>query len=130
MALNVRTFSDIDVSFEAHPVTKDLLKKTGTNAIVQALANLVQLNHYDIPFHPEIGGNVRKFLFEPADPVTVSLLAEEIKNLIANFEPRVKVINVLVEGDVDDTGFNVAIEFFIQNNPNPLTISLFLERIR
>lgn len=130
MALNVRTYSDIDASFKAHPVTKDLLKKTGSNSIVQALANLVQLNHYEIPFHPEIGGNVRKFLFEPADPVTISLLAEEIKNLIGNFEPRVKVINVLVEGDVDETGFNVAIEFFIKNNPNPLTISLFLERIR
>jgi phage baseplate assembly protein W len=130
MPETTRTYSDIDVSFEPHPITGDILKKTGSNAVVQALANLIQLNHYEKPFHPEIGGNIRKLLFEPADPLTLSLLSEEIKNLVANFEPRVNLINVIVESDVDAHQLNVTLEFFILNNPNPLTITVFLQRLR
>jgi len=130
MKSQVQRYSDFDVRFLSHPVTGDLLKVTGTNAVVQSVINLIQLNHYEVPFHPEIGGNVRKLLFELADPVTAGLLADEIRNLVTNFEQRVKLIDVLVESDVDNNGFNVTISFFVVNNTQPITISTFLERLR
>lgn len=123
-------YSDIDINFNPHPITGDVLRVTGAQSVVQSVLNLVQINHYEVPFHPEIGGNVRKLLFELADPITANLLAEEIRNVIRNFEPRAKVIDVLVESDVDQNGFNVTITFFVLSTTQPLTISFFLTRLR
>ena len=130
MALNSVTFSDLDISFGVHPVTGDLLKKTGPNAIVQSILNLIQTNHFERPFHPEIGGNLRRLLFELADSVTANLLAEEIKDVIGNFEPRAQVINVYVVADIDGNGYNVTVESALQNLATPVSISTFLQRIR
>ena len=130
MALSSKAYSDIDVSFLPHPVTNDILKKTGASAVVQSIANLVQLSHYEKPFHPEIGSNVRKLLFELADSVTSNLLAEEIRTIINNFEPRATVLGVYVETTPDEYGYNVTIEFSIVSLPNPISITLFLERLR
>ena len=130
MANQTRTYSDFDISFDPHPVTGDLLSKLGTAAVVQAVADLVQLNHYEKPFHPEIGGNVRKLLFEPADEVTSGLLAKEIKNVIVNFEPRVSLLGVYVNATNDGNGFNAVIEFSVLTVADPITISIFLQRLR
>jgi phage baseplate assembly protein W len=130
MALTTRTYSDFDVSFRAHPITKDLVKKTGANAVVQAIINLVQINNYEKPFHPEIGGNLRKLLFEPVDNITSNLIAQEIRLTIANFEPRATVLGVYVQSNVQETGYDVTIEFSILTLPTPITISVFLERLR
>jgi phage baseplate assembly protein W len=125
-----RVFSDFDINFVPHPVTKDLLKKTGTNSVVQSLMNLVQINSFEKPFHPEIASNIRKMLFELVDPITANALAVEVRALIGNFEPRVNVKNVFVTADVDNNGYNIIIEFFLVNVNNLITISVFLERVR
>lgn len=130
MANQTRTYSDFDVSFSKNPITGDLNKVTGFNAVVQAVTNLVQLNHYEKPFHPEIGGNVRKLLFEPADNITATLLANEIETVIGNFEPRATVLGVYVETTNNGNGYNVTVEFSIQTLSDPITITFFLERIR
>jgi phage baseplate assembly protein W len=88
------------------------------------------MNHYDKPFHPEIGGNVRKMLFENIDPVTANILAKEIKIVINNFEPRVAVQNVYVNENYDENGFDITIEFTIKNTAEPISVSFFLERLR
>ena len=69
-----RVYSDINVNFVPNPVTGDLLRVVGTNSVVQSLMNLVQLNHYEKPFHPEIGSNIRKLLFEQLSPITSNSL--------------------------------------------------------
>jgi phage baseplate assembly protein W len=125
-----RTYKDLDLSFIPHPITGDINKKTGINAIIQALKNIILLNHYEKPFHPEIGSNVRKMLFENIDPVTSNILAREIKLTIINFESRVSVENVYVSENYDSNGFDVTIEFTIKNTAEPLTITFFLERLR
>lgn len=125
-----RNYKDLDLNFIPHPIKKDVNKKTGTNAVYQALKNLIMLNHYEKPFHPEIGSNVRKMLFEPLDPVTANILAQEIRNVILNFEPRVQLENVFVVENFDGNGFDVTIEFFQKNVPEPITVSFFLERLR
>lgn len=59
VATSTRQYSDFDIAFKAHPVTGDLCRKVGVNSVVQSIINLIQTNHYERPFHPEIGGNVR-----------------------------------------------------------------------
>lgn len=125
-----RTYSDFDIAFKAHPVTKDLVKKTGANAVVQAIVDLIQTNHYEKPFHPEIGGNVRRLLFEPIDNITANLLSQEIQRTIKNFEPRATVLGVYVQSSPEQNGYDVTIEFSIITLPNPITITVFLERLR
>lgn len=130
MALPKIVYRDIDVTMKAHPITQDILTKTGASAIVQSLANLIQYGHYEKPFHPEIGANIRQLLFELADPVTAGLIENEIRTVVANFEPRVALIAVAVGVTDDLSGYNVTIEFTIISLPNPISISVFLERVR
>ena len=131
MALQTqKTYSDLDNSFFPHPITKDVLKKTGTAAVAQSIVNLILLSHYEKPFHPEIGSNIRKLLFELSDNVTSSLLAEEVKIAIGNFEPRASVLGVYVSETSDGYGYNITIEFSVLTVPDPVSITVFLDRIR
>jgi phage baseplate assembly protein W len=118
------------MDFSPHPQTGDVILVTGINSVVQSVMNLCQLNHYEVPFHPEIGGNIRKLLFELADPVTADLLAKEITDTITNFEPRVAVENVNVIADFVNQGYQVTIIFLIIGSTRPITVNFFLQRIR
>lgn len=125
-----KSYSDLDDSFDIHPITKDVLKKTGAAAVAQSIVNLVLLAHYEKPFHPEVGSSLRKLLFELADDVTKNLIKEEIKTVIANFEPRATVLGVFVEETDDGSGYNITIEFSVITLTDPVSITLFLQRVR
>jgi phage baseplate assembly protein W len=126
----VRDFRDLDLSFNIHPVKKDINKHVGVKAVINSIKNLVLTNHYEKPFQPEIGSNVRKLLFENIDELTSIALQREISQVIANYEPRASVSKVYVFADYDNNGFNVEVEFSIINQSDPITITFFLERIR
>ena len=126
----VRDFRDLDLSFNIHPVKKDINKHVGVKAVINSIKNLVLTNHYEKPFQPEIGSNVRKLLFENIDELTSIALQREISQVIANYEPRAIVSKVYVFADYENNGFNVEVEFSVINQSNPITITFFLERIR
>jgi phage baseplate assembly protein W len=129
--LQTRTYSDFDIDFQAHPITGDLLKVTGVNSVVQSIVNLVSTNHYERPFHPEIGGNVRKLLFELVDGVTANLLSKEIGDVLQNFEPRAEVLNIIVQASTQLDGYQVTIVFSVAGGiQTPIQIQVFLERLR
>ena len=131
MASNTsRLYKDLDLNFGINPVTKDVNKKVGDRAIIAAVRNLILLNYFEKPFNPSIGSNVRRLLFEPMDAGTGSLLQKEITLTINNYEPRVKLRNVYVQADEENQGYNVTIEFFLINRIEPVTLNLFLERLR
>jgi phage baseplate assembly protein W len=126
----VRDFRDLDLSFNIHPVKKDINKHVGVKAVINSIKNLVLTNHYEKPFQPEIGSNVRKLLFENLDSLTAIALQREISEVIKNFEPRASVTKISVIAEYDKNGFSVELEFFVINQTNPITITFFLERIR
>jgi phage baseplate assembly protein W len=130
MENQARIYKDLDLAFIPHPIRKDVNKKTGYNAIIQSVKNLVLLAHYEKPFHPEIGANVRKMLFEPLDPITANIIAKEIEDVIVNFEPRVDISSVEVVEDESGNGYNVTVAFFLLNLEEPIQTTIFLERIR
>ena len=123
-------YSDLDLKFTIHPVKKDINIYKDELAVINALKNLILTNHYERPFQPEIGSNVRKLLFENLDMVTAGALEKEITQTINNFEPRVEVLGIIVSPDVDNNSFKVTLNFTIINKTNPVTISFLLERIR
>jgi phage baseplate assembly protein W len=126
----VRDFRDLDLSFNIHPVKKDINKHVGVKAVINSIKNLVLTNHYEKPFQPEIGSNVRKLLFENIDELTSIALQREIAQVIANYEPRASVSKVYVFADYENNGFSVEVEFSVINQSDPITITFFLERIR
>ena len=130
LSTNTRKWADLDLDFGAHPVTKDVVLKRDVEAVKRSIRNLILTNKYERPFQPTIDGGVTRYLFELTTPHTKHDIESAIKNCISNFEPRAEVIDVFVTGDLDKNGFNVTIEFRVINTPNPVTIELFLERLR
>ena len=130
LSTNTRRRSDLDIDFIRHPNTKDIVKKTDVEAVKRAVRNLILTNRYERPFHPEIDGGVTRLLFELATPSTKIEIENAIRTVIKNFEPRAEVLDVFVGGDIDKNGFDVTITFRVINHPEPVTIELFLERLR
>lgn len=125
-----RTFRDLDLNFTIHPVKKDVNVYKNEFAIINSIKNLVLTNHYERPFQPEIGSNIRRLLFEQVDAVTAAQIEREITEVIGNFEPRAQVSRVNAIPSPDENLYKIRLEFFIINSSEPVTINFFLERIR
>jgi phage baseplate assembly protein W len=130
MARNTRIFSDLDLNFTAHPVTKDITRRYDENAIKTSLKNLILTSNYERPFHSEIGSPIKRLLFEPATPMLENMVQRAIVDVVNNFEPRVRLIDVVVNLSPDTNSLYVSIEFTIVNTESPLTLDLVLERTR
>ena len=120
----------MDLNFTIHPVKKDINKFTGELAVINSIKNLVLTNHYERPFQPDVGSNVRRLLFENLDNITAASIEREIEQTINNYEPRARISRVSAIADFDKNGFSVEMEFFVVNKTDPITINFFLERIR
>ena len=123
-------YSDLDLDFIAHPMTGDIVRKKGTEAIKRSIRNLILTNFYDRPFRPGIGSNAQKLLFENANHLTANFLVDAIKETINRFEPRVQLLRVDVIFDEDNNGYNATIVYSMVNRPEPIVTTLFLERLR
>lgn len=132
MAITSRTpdYSDLDLDFLPHPTTKDVLRKTGSEAIKRSVRNLILTNFYEKPFRPAIGSNVTKLLFDNMTPLVSNFIRDAVTEVVRNYEPRVRVLNVQVIMDYDNNGYNVRLDFVVLNRNEPLTTIIFLERIR
>ena len=128
---NVRQYSDLDLSFTKKVVGSDISKVTDILAVKRSLRNLINLNTFEKPFHPEISGGVREMLFENMTPMVAAVLARKIEDVIQNFEPRCRLVSVRATPDFDRNQYNVSIEFYVVNAPTELVdLSVMLERIR
>ena len=127
---NTRNWSDLDLDFLSHPTTNDIVKKKDVEAIKRSVRNLILTNKFERPFHPEIGSDITATLFEIVSPTTAIVLQSAIREVLTNFEPRVRLIDISVLGDIDKNGYYVTIKFQPINTPDPVKIDLFLERLR
>lgn len=125
-----RQYKDLDLSFNIHPVRKDINKHVDEQAVINSLKNIILTNHYERPFDPDFGSNIRSMLFENLDSITAISLEREILQSIENFEPRVSVSKVSAIPDYENNGYSIQLEFFIVNLTNPVTIQFFLQRVR
>ena len=123
-------YSDFNTDFSRNAVTGQLNRKTNAEAVKQSIRNLLLTDRYERPFQPEIGSNVRRLLFENVDVVVAAQLEREISEVIDNFEPRASVSRVTAVPAPDENGYSIELEFFLVNNPSPVSIYFFLKRVR
>ena len=108
-----RAFKDISLSFSPHPVTKDLPVLSNERAIVRSVRNLVETIPTERFFNSLLGTDIRDSLFKNFTNATVTIIEDQIRQTIANFEPRVSNLNVEVDAIPDGNEINVKVLFDI-----------------
>ena len=126
-----QVYSDLDLFFSKSNKTKDVNKLTNVTAVKRSVRNLVLMNEFEKPFHPEISSGVRDTLFENLTPVTAIILSRQVQDVIENFEPRARLVGVKAYPDLDRNAYDVSVQFYVVNAPTELIeLTLPLERLR
>lgn len=124
-----QTFVDLDMNMSENPVTGDISLSTGSLAVVRSVENLCQLNFFEYPFNPDIGGNLNKLLFENFSSTVSQAITQEITNTINNYEPRATLQSVVVSADPPNNQYNVTVTFFVKGSTTAITVNAFLTRV-
>ena len=127
---SARIYKDLDLDFQINSATKDIQTLTDIESVKRSVRNLIKLNHYEKPFRPEVGSNLRAMLFELISPQMNHAISKEIDLLIANYEPRCRLVEVNSQPAIDRNAYEVTISFYVVNHPEPVTVETFLERLR
>lgn len=106
-------FKDLSMSFQVNPISYDLIALKNETAISRSIRNLVLTYPGERFFNQNLGSNIGRALFENIDEISASTIRDEIENTINNYEPRVDLINVVVDPDYDNNNFNVTINYNI-----------------
>ena len=123
-------YSDLNLDFIPHPITKDVTILTDMNALKRSVRNLVLTAQYERPFRPELNSGIRRYLFEPMTPVTAVKIKNAVENVIRNEEPRVDLLNVVVNADDRTNSFNTTIVFRPKNVDTQGQVNIKLSRAR
>ena len=108
-----QAFKDISMSFQINPLNDDLIALTNATAIARSIRNIVFTSPGEKVFDPNFGSNVSKLLFEIVDDVSALAIRDEIENSIRNHDPRVELIDVIIEPNYDANEFNATILYRI-----------------
>lgn len=122
-----KTFKDISLSLQISPLNYDLIEVKNENAIALSLRNLVFTLPGERFFNQNLGSKVSQSLFESISEVSASVIQDEIRNTIQNYEPRVNLIDVNVSPNDEYNEFNVTIRYYIigiDALPQELTFAL------
>ena len=106
-------FKDLSMSFQVNPLNYDLIVLKNESAIARSIRNLVLTYPGERFFNENLGSKVSRSLFENLDEISASVIKDEIENTINNYEPRVNLIDVIVEPNYDNNEFNVTINYRI-----------------
>jgi len=123
-------FSDLDLGFFAHPITRVVTRKTNRESVRQSVKSLILTDYYERPFKSNIGCSIRYYLFELFSPAVKQQMERAIREVISNYEPRADVIAVMVEEKTDEHALVISVAFMIINDPDPVVLDVILERVR
>ena len=129
-AKSTRVYRDINLNLSQNPITNDVTSVTEFNAVQRSIKNLLHTNHYDKPFHPEIGSAIQHLLFEDYGPITANRMKRAIDEVIANFEPRPRVTQIDCNPIEDTNDYDIVIHFYIENLGGVSTLQTVLESVR
>ena len=124
------TYRDLNISFKSHPFTGDLRIVEDVEAIKQSLTTLLYTNFGERPFRPNLGAGLGDLLFQPMDQITKQELGSAITNVITNWEPRIKIINLQISDKSDENSLEISLVFSMLNISNPKKIDIILKRVR
>lgn len=108
-----KAFKDVSMSFKYNPLSGDLIALKNENAISRSIRNIVMTTPGEKIFDPNFGSNIGDILFENVDEVSAISIRDEIENSIKNYEPRVELIDVIVDPNYDNNQFDVLIAYQI-----------------
>jgi len=106
-------FKDISMTFQSNPLTSDLIALKNESAIARSVRNIVFTLPGEKFFNQNFGSKVSRSLFENVDQISASIINDEIRNSITNYEPRVSLIDVQTNPDYDNGAFDVIIVYRI-----------------
>lgn len=133
LGINARdpAYSDIDMSFRINPVTKGVSIKREEEAVKQSVINILSTNRGERPFMPDFGSNIRSYLFENFDPITAELIKEEIEVSLRNYEPRVRINDIILDDLPNQNALRIRIDFQIVSPIQATTsVQFTVERLR
>ena len=126
-----RAFKDISLSFSPHPVTKDLPVLLNERAIARSVRNLVETIPTERFFDPLIGTDIRESLFENYSRTTITVIQDQIRETVENYEPRVTNVGIEVDARPDRNTLEVKVLFDIVGLSAPTqSFSFILEPTR
>ena len=128
MAISIRTYKDFNFTFAHNPMSGDLGKKTGANAVKAAMLSIMKTNYNERLFQPEVGSGIRALLFEPMNPITEERLKQEVKDCLKRSEPRATILGVNVVGQEDKNRYKVSILFTISTDTEPQKLETYFEQ--
>ena len=108
-----RGFKDISMTFQSNPLNDDLIALKNANAIARSVRNIVMTIPGERFFQPSFGSGVNRVLFNNMDEISASILEDEIRNSIRNYEPRVRLRSLKVQPDFDNNSFNTVVTYDI-----------------
>jgi phage baseplate assembly protein W len=106
-------FKDLSMTFQVNPINYDLIVLKNETAIARSIRNLVFTYPGEKFFNENLGSKISRSLFENIDDISASVIKDEIKNTIENYETRVDLISVDVFPNYDNNEFNVTINYYI-----------------
>jgi phage baseplate assembly protein W len=123
-------YSDIYTNLDIHPATGDAMRLRNDSAVIQSVRNLLLTGFYERPFQPLIGSRLRESLFEDVSVITSIKIKTAIEDTLKNYEPRVQLLETIVEPAYDENGYNIRLKFSLINSIQPVEIDFFLNRVR
>ena len=125
-----RPYKDVSLTFARNVVTSDVVTVSGEDAVKRSIKLLLMSRAGETPFFPEFGSLIFPLLFEPIDPITTVLLQHEMRATIAAYEPRANIRQLTVTPSSDEQGYDIDCLFTIVNQVAPVTLTLYLSRLR
>lgn len=125
-----REYRDLSLSMGMNPVTNDVVVVTGVDAIKRSIKNLLMTMCGEVPFFPNMGSRLSQLLFEPIDAITTIRIDSEIRATLGGFEPRVKIVGIVITPSPDQHQYQVDMTLQIVNLTEPVVLTIFLNRSR
>ena len=125
-----KQYRDLDLDFGRNSVTNDVNKLTDVESVKRSVRNLINTSHFERPFHPELGSSIRSMLFEPITPMTALMLQRRVQEVLVNFEPRIRLVQITANPNIDSNAYDLRIYFYVVGSDELIEVQSFLERLR
>tara|TARA_B110000444_G_scaffold243767_1_gene262565 strand:- start:245 stop:673 length:429 start_codon:yes stop_codon:yes gene_type:complete len=122
-------YSDLDLLFSAHPISGDVVTKKDADAIKRSVKNILMTNHYERPFKPSFGANLRSRLFELDEIGGRQSLTDDIVRVLGIMEPRIGKIRVDI-ADMQNNNLDVRVSYIIINGLRQSQVNFKVSRVR
>ena len=127
MSIANRTYRDIAFSFFANPMSGDIGKKTGADAVKAAIVAILKTNHHERLFDPEFGSDIRGSLFEQMNPITEQRMRKKVEAAIARYEPRAEVLGITVTGQEEQNRYEISVVFNVASEAETQKLTTYFD---